>query len=185
MFCFFLSFSAVSPQWLGTNTGFSQRSKGPSYDGNSFFFHNSNRRTFTRKRCRCGNGMAFQSAHMNGLTFSPPLHFATESQKHFSGSLVLHVRYASVYCVYRSSTKKKKGGRRKKRECVTKTEGVFGSGKNLGWKNVATVACKAASQLEVTVACNVFWGCPSVREKKKQQRVREPNEDTSYRINSA
>lgn len=60
-----------------------------------------------------------------------------------------------------------------------------GSGKNLGWKNVSTVACKAASQLEVTVACNIFWRCPSVREKKEHQRVREPNEDTSYRINSA
>lgn len=121
---------------------------------------------------------------MNGLTFSPPLHFATESQKHFSGSLVLHVRYASVYCVYRSSTKKKGEGEREK--CVTKTEGVFGSRKNLGWKNVVRVPCKAASQLEVTVACNIFWRCPSMCEnKKKHQRVREPNEDTSYRINSA
>lgn len=62
---------------------------------------------------------------------------------------------------------------------------MFGSGKNLGWKNVATVACKAASQLEVTAACDIFWRCPSVCEKKKRQRVREPNEDTSPRINSA
>lgn len=121
---FLFSFSAVSPQWLGTNTGFSQGSKGPSYDGNSFFFHNSNRRTCTRKRCRCGNGMAFQSTHMNELTFYPPLHFATESQKHFSGSLVLHVRYAGVYCVYRSATKKRGEGEikgnvlRRQRECL-------------------------------------------------------------------
>lgn len=48
---------APSPQWLGTNTGSSQGSKGPSYDGNSFVFHNSTRRTCTHKRCRCGNGM--------------------------------------------------------------------------------------------------------------------------------
>lgn len=65
-------FSCASrPQWLGTNTGSSQGSKGPSYDGNCFFFHNSTRRTCTHKRCRCGNGMVCQSVLMNGLTFSP------------------------------------------------------------------------------------------------------------------
>lgn len=105
---------APSPQWLGTNTGSSQGSKGPSYDGNGFFFHNSTKRTCTHKRCRCGNGMVCQSVPWMGSLFPPSssLFFCNQVLKHFPGSLALHVRYASVYCVYKACKKERKGGMR-------------------------------------------------------------------------
>lgn len=41
---------------------------------------------------------------------SSSLFFCNQVLKHFPGSLALHVRYATVYCLYKSQEKDRKGG---------------------------------------------------------------------------
>lgn len=94
------------------------------------------------------------------------LFFCNQVPKHFPGSLALHVRYASVYCVYKSWKKKReKGGM-----CYRDT-----------WERHLL----SGRILTVRMCCPFKHQLSPGKRKEKKKKVRDPNKDASHRINSA
>lgn len=85
-----VDWTITDPQIRQANTGISWGSKGPSCDGNSFFFHNRTRRIYTHKDV--GVGMEW---HFGVYTWKHNSHF-------FLFSLQPHKSQSTSQCRYHS-----------------------------------------------------------------------------------
>lgn len=101
---------------------------------------------------------------------SSSLFFCNQVLKPFPGSLALHVRYASVYCVYKSWKKEQKKGECVRRRWERHLLSVW------RWKNFD---CENVSPPQTSTQP---W---KNKDKNKLQKVRDPNKDASHWINAA